>query len=107
MRIFYNVSSYFHQDLYDVALFHSWASASSPTPPASAFRHLSPVRDQSGTGLDSLILVLDCSFLYLTDRMPNSPAFRAFKNFYKGKEDTPWKSLLLAVMRDTPCTPHC
>jgi hypothetical protein len=66
---------------------HSWVSASRPMPPASAFRHLSPVQDHSCTGLEPLIWHrtgsvnrIFFSFRHRTDRIPVSPAFRHIKN---------------------------
>jgi hypothetical protein len=81
-------TNYYTYDPYVHSRLHSWASASRlMSPAASALRH--PVSqsgtEHSGTGLGPLIPVPDwlrhrnfCSFLYRTDRMPDSPAFQHF-----------------------------
>ncbi len=65
---------------------HSWAAASRPMPPASAFRHHA---SQSGNSIP----IPDCSLhwhLYSLrhriDRMPYRPAFWHLKELYEGEE---------------------
>ncbi len=84
---------------------HSWASASSPMPPASAFRHpVSPygtreLRFQNGSPYSSTGLV------------PESPAFNegtSYTSTMQGIDwDTPCTFTLLVVEMDTPARPYC
>jgi hypothetical protein len=73
----------------------------------SGYRHLSPVAERSGTVLDPLIPVPDWvgvrhsfPFWYLTDRMPDSPAFS--KTVGRKKEVHPAGIYYWLMERDTP-----